>query len=125
MSLDDRRKTDRHSLPLEMEFWVDSTRHRGRIEDLGEGGAYVYTGLQWPSGKTIEFSFVLPGSSEPIRGSGTVVWTEYMGFGLRFDTLDEETRQRIRDAVGDPVDSDRRGSGFDQRLRAACGGQSS
>lgn len=118
---DDRRNTQRQSLPIEFEFWVDSTRHCARIEDLSEGGAYVYTGLQWPNGKSIEFSFRLPGSPDPIRGSGTVVWTEYMGFGVRFDDLDDDARQRILAVVGEATPSDRRGS-FEQRLQTACGG---
>lgn len=121
MSHDDRRETLRQSLPIEIEFWVDSTRHRGRIEDLSEGGAYVYTGLQWPDGKKIEFSFTLPGAPEPITGNGTVVWTEYMGFGIRFDSLDDDARGRILAVVGESADPDRRGSAFERRLLAASG----
>lgn len=122
MQPDDRRKTDRQSLPIEIEFWCDSTRHRGRIEDLSEGGAYVYTGLNWPSGKTIEFAFSIPGSEKPIRGTGTLVWSEYMGFGLRFDSLDDEARRMLRELVGAQPMTDRRGSGLDERLRIASGG---
>ena len=122
MSSGDRRTTERQSLPIEIEFWCDSTRHRGRIEDLSEGGAYVYTGLNWPSGKTIEFSFSIPGADAPITGTGTLVWSEFMGFGLRFDSLDDAARRSIHEVVGaQPAAADRRGSDFAQRLEAASG----
>ena len=122
MTTDDRRTAERHTLPIEMEFWCDETRHRARIEDLSEGGAYVYTGLNWPQGKTIEFSFVIPGDDAPVTGTGTVVWTEYMGFGVRFDTVAGDGRERIRDLVGTQQVLDRRGAGFAEKLRAASGG---
>ena len=96
----DRRTSTRFSRPIDIEFWCDATRHRARLEDLGEGGFYVYTGLNWPAGQSIEFAFSLPDdSSEPIRGTGTVVWAEYMGFGVRFDSIDEASKKRIRDML--------------------------
>lgn len=101
MSQDNRRQSDRQNLPIEFEFWCDDTRHRGRLEDLSEGGAYVYTGLDWPAGTPIGFSFALPDEDPaPITGNGTVVWTEYMGFGIRFEMLDEATKKRIRAVIG-------------------------
>lgn len=118
---DERRETERQNLPLEMEFWCDSTRHRGRIEDLSVGGAYVYSMHSWPVGQEISFSFTLPGSDEPIEGAGTLVWSEYMGFGVRFDSLDDAARQRIREVVGTQPLFERRGTAFQERMRAASG----
>lgn len=92
----DRRSSPRMQWPLEIEFWCEGTHHTGRIEDLSEGGIYIYTGQHWPASNKIEFRFFLPdGWETPIRGEGNVAWTEPMGFGLRFEQLDHQHRDRI------------------------------
>ena len=100
MSAEERRTSGRHAFPIEIEFWCDATHHKGRIEDLSVGGLYIYTGLNWPVGTPIAFTFTLPNSPKLVLGTGTVAWTEQMGFGIRFDALDEESKNHIRDLVG-------------------------
>jgi hypothetical protein len=93
----DRRENPRISMPLEIEFWCEGTCHRGRVEDLSEGGVYIYTGLVWPSTRTLEFRFHLPDDPEvPIRGRGMIVWTEPMGFGVQFNGLSPANLSRIK-----------------------------
>lgn len=106
MTATDRRGTDRRPQPIDIEYWCDGTRHQGRIQDLSEGGLYVYTGLSWPARKAIEFRFLLPdGSQAPIEGHGTVVWWEPMGFGVRFDRLAAGDRERLRRFVDELPES--------------------
>ena len=97
---EERRESDRHSIPTEIEFWCDATHHRGRIEDLSEGGVYIFTGLSWPAGTEMAFAFVLPdGTADRVIGTGTVAWSEQTGIGVRFDSLDDTARARIRALV--------------------------
>ena len=91
----DRRETGRYVVPIEIEFWCDATHHRGRIEDLSETGLYIYTGLGWPPGTEIAFTFTLPNSPKLVIATGTVAWTEQMGIGVRFDSLDDESRAKL------------------------------
>ena len=104
MTDQDRRQTGRFIHPIEIEFWCDATHHKGRVEDLSEGGLYIYTGLGWPPGTELAFNFHLPNSPKLVLGTATVAWTEQHGFGVRFDALDEESRGHIRSLVG--VDSE-------------------
>ena len=61
---------------------------------------YIHTGISWPAETVITFRFQLPDGSEiPIEGSGTVVWTERMGFGVRLDQLATSDRDRIKGFV--------------------------
>ena len=118
--MNDRRDSSRLTKPIEIEFWCDATHHRGRIEDLSEGGFYVYTVLDWPVGQSLEFSFPLHDESdEPIRGTGTLVWTEYLGFGVRFESIDDDAKRRIRALLETAPSCDRRGQSLDERLAAA------
>lgn len=101
MNEHDRRVRRRVVVPIEIEFWCDATHHKGRIEDISEGGFYIYTGLGWPPGTELAFTFTLPNSPKLVIGTATVVWTEQMGFGVRFDAIDDEALANIRALVGD------------------------
>ena len=88
---------NRIARPIEVEFLCNGTRHEGRIEDLSEGGMYIYTGLSWHLSTDIELQFELPdGDSTPIQGRGTIVWTDSMGFGVSLAGLDAIGRERLR-----------------------------
>ena len=93
------RQTDRCAVPIEIVFWCDATHHKGRIEDLSETGLYIYTGLGWPPETEMAFTFTLPNSPKLVIATGTVVWSEQMGMGVRFDSLDDESRANIRALV--------------------------
>ena len=99
MSENERRGTGRYVVPIEIEFWCDATHHQGRIEDLSEGGLYIYTGLNWPPGTELAFTFKLPNTDKLVLGTGTVAWTEQMGIGVSIDALDDESKAHIRNLV--------------------------
>lgn len=101
MNESNRRESKRLAIPIEIQFWCDATHHQGRIEDLSEGGLYIFTGLRWPPGTELAFTFNLPNSPKLVIGTATVMWTEQMGFGVRFDAIDDESLTSIRALIAE------------------------
>ncbi len=87
---------------LEVQFWHDSPPTAAFVEDISETGMFVDTNQPLPKGSNVEFSFQIPGidPETPLRGAGTVVWSDPTGMGVRFSDLSETDRQRIRFFVG-------------------------
>lgn len=72
---------------------------RARLEDLSETGMFIETSHPLEIGAELDFSLVLPGQASdlPIRGKGTVAWSDQaVGVGVRFTELSEEDRERLK-----------------------------
>ncbi|MDH3745839.1 MAG: PilZ domain-containing protein [Acidobacteriota bacterium] len=97
----ERRMAVRVPRAVEIEFWIEGTSQKGRVEDLSETGLFVSTTHFYEQGNPIRFRFELPDGqeSEPIEGEGTVVWTEQIGFAIQFEDLDPETTERLRSFI--------------------------
>lgn len=98
MNDSERRAARRASRPIDVTFSCDGATHQGRIEDLSETGAFISAGHFWPTHIHVKLEFTLPDarSSDPIHANGTVVWAEQIGFGVRFDGLEQAVCDRIR-----------------------------
>ena len=83
------------------EFEVNGHRAKGRIRNVGEGGAFVGTASIPEQGESVDLNFRAPGGEE-VRFSGLVWWTTddccgtrhaAPGFGIRLLDGDDEFRR--------------------------------
>ena len=96
---EDHRDFVRIGSILEIEYWHDAapTPIRARLEDLGEGGAFVDTSIPIPEGSEIEFRLQLPQEKEPLVGKALVRWLQpTVGMGIEFQGLSDADRERIK-----------------------------
>ena len=99
MSGAERRTAVRVVRPMEIQYASNCPPISARIEDISESGAFVDTKQPLEQGSTVQFRFFLPDDTPDvaIQGRGRVVWTEPMvGFGLEFQDLPAEVRERIK-----------------------------
>lgn len=91
-----RREHSRFSVDLDVTVTSDHNFYAGFVENMSVGGIFIATHQLKPVGERIEFSVHLPGSEEPIRGSGEVRWVRVYseasnvppGMGIKFDQID-------------------------------------
>jgi len=96
---EDHRDFVRIGSVLEIEFWHDAepTPTRARLEDLGEGGAFVDTSNPIPEGQEIQFRLHLPQEEKAVIGKAVVRWLQpTVGMGIEFLGLSEADRERIK-----------------------------
>lgn len=96
---EDHRDHVRIGSILEIEYWHDAAPApvRARLEDLGEGGAFVDTANPIAEGAEIDFRLHLPAEKEPITGKAVVRWLQpTVGMGIEFLGLSEPERDRIK-----------------------------
>ena len=100
-----RRAYDRFSVELDVSVSSDHNFYAGFVENMSVGGLFIATHQLKPIGENVEFSMTLPGSDEPIRGSGEVRWQRLYsetsnvppGMGIRFHALDSASLARIEE----------------------------
>jgi uncharacterized protein (TIGR02266 family) len=98
-----RRVHSRHDIELEVTLESESNFYMGLTENLSAGGLFIATHTLRPLGTSVEVSFRLPGSAEPVTVVGTVRWVrEYSdtsdtgpGLGVRFDDIAPQTTELI------------------------------
>ncbi len=103
----ERRAAVRVPRAIEIEFWIDGTEQKGRVEDLSETGLFVSSTHRYAVGSAVRFRFFLPEEIDalPIEGDGTVVWTEQIGFAVEFGELDDDNADRLRAFIDTEVAS--------------------
>lgn len=70
---------------------------RARVEDLGEGGAFIDTMNPYAVDEEFEFRLTLDDGHDPIAGKATVKWQQpAVGMGVEFLDLGKEERERIK-----------------------------
>jgi hypothetical protein len=91
----ERRRHRRLRIPVECQVPGESGVRRSRIGDLALGGCFVETPLTFVVGTPL--TLVLgPNAAGLPSLSGTVVGVQPgIGFSVRFDPLDEDTRARL------------------------------
>ncbi|MFQ5525801.1 MAG: PilZ domain-containing protein [Thermoanaerobaculia bacterium] len=95
---DERRRSVRIKKALEIIYSSSSPPIHARLEDLSETGMFVETSHPLEQGAMIEFTLVLPDEnmSTPVKGKGEVSWTDQVGAGVRFTSISDEDRERIK-----------------------------
>ena len=72
-------------------------------ENFNEGGMFIQTGKKHAPGTPVRMEFTLPGSPDPVRVTGKVVWVRESspgadgppGIGVQFDALPPATKDQI------------------------------
>src|SRR5215510_7669379 len=91
-----RREHDRFGVELDVTVSSEHNFYAGFVENMSVGGIFIATHQLKPVGERLEFSVHLPGTEEPIRGSGVVRWVRVYseasnvppGMGIKFDPLE-------------------------------------
>lgn len=98
----EKRSQPRHAVRLEVNYRCGDTYLFSRSSNLSEMGIFLTTPTPLGRGTRIELDFPDPGTAEPIRVLGEVVWTLQAGpgiepgMGVRFIDPSPETRSRVR-----------------------------
>lgn len=98
-----RREHSRFRVQLDVTVTSDHNFYAGFAENMSVGGVFIATHQIKAAGDRIDFSLVLPGSDQPIRGSGVVRWVRLYsessdappGMGIRFESLERGAQERI------------------------------
>jgi uncharacterized protein (TIGR02266 family) len=96
-------KRQTHRLPLAMEVTYESGDEfmSSFLSDIGGGGVFIGTHDPLEPGTTLRLCFHIPGFTDSLMVSGTVVWVRGLetgykpGMGVRFDEMEPEDRERL------------------------------
>ena len=104
---DERRRTTRAALHVEVDWASDSNFYTGFSEDISEGGLFVATYQLAEEGTTLAITLELP-NGEQIETEGVVRWLRSPrdpneatkpGMGIEFLGLTEDCKDAIREFV--------------------------
>lgn len=100
-----RRVHSRYRVRLDVTVTSDHNFYAGFAENMSVGGLFIATHQIKSVGDRIDFSLLLPGSREPLRGVGVVRWVRLYsessdvppGMGIRFEALERGAQRRIEE----------------------------
>lgn len=98
----EKRRLPRHPIRMDVNYRCGDTYLFSRSSNLSEMGIFLTTPTPLTRGTRIELTFADPGSTEPIRLAGEVVWTVGAaeggepGMGIRFIDPEAGARARIK-----------------------------
>jgi uncharacterized protein (TIGR02266 family) len=100
-----RREHSRYRVRLDVTVTSDHNFYAGFAENMSVGGLFIATHQIKSVGDRIDFSLLLPGSREPLRGVGVVRWVRLYsessdvppGMGIRFEALERGAQKRIEE----------------------------
>lgn len=101
----ERRRSARTPVVVRIEYGTVDALFSEFTRDVNQGGVFVATESPLALEERVHLQFRLPGSDEPIRGTGRVVWTrdsgesEPAGMGIHFEELEPSARARIDELV--------------------------
>jgi hypothetical protein len=80
----DQRKQPRTPCSIITEYTVANRLHKGTMENISPGGAYIANRPLFPVNEEISQSFFIPNFEIPIRSKSEIIWVGSNGFGVRF-----------------------------------------
>lgn len=101
----ERRRSYRAPFVVRVDYGTVDAFFSEFTTDVNEGGLFIETDTPQPPGTLVMLQFRIPGSAQPIKVRGRVVWTsfdrpsELPGMGIEFEHLDARARARINDVV--------------------------
>ncbi|NOY54060.1 MAG: hypothetical protein GXP58_10670 [Deltaproteobacteria bacterium] len=108
----EKRTSLRLPLSIHVAYWVHQQERQEvyQVEsvNIGAGGIFIRTELPLGIGTEVHLEFTLPGSREPIRIQGKVVWSggistkgadKIQGKGIEFTACDDRIRKQLLDYI--------------------------
>ena len=101
----ERRRSDRAEVLVRVDYRTVDELFSDFARNVNEGGLFVETESPLAIDTPVSVQFKIPGSDEPVSGSGRVVRTqsdaatETPGMAIEFDELNTESRRRINELV--------------------------
>lgn len=102
----ENRRTERTALVVRVDYSTVDSFFSEFTTNINEGGLFIETDSPSPLGTSVLVQFQLPGSDDPLKLEGRVVWAsppegsaEGPGMGIEFENLDESARRRINDVA--------------------------
>ena len=101
----ERRRSDRAEVLVRVDYQTVDELFSDFARNVNEGGLFVETESPLAIDTPVSVQFKIPGSDEPVSGSGRVVRTqsdpatETPGMAIEFDELNTESRRRINELV--------------------------
>ena len=69
--------------------------HSGTAGNLSAGGALIRAPVPFSVGQEVTMDFTLPGSDQPCRMTGKVIWTHQMAAGVEFTSASKDLEDLI------------------------------
>jgi uncharacterized protein (TIGR02266 family) len=101
----ERRRSKRAPVVVRIDYSTVDALFSDFSRDINEGGLFIETDQAHELDARVMLQFRLPGSEEPIKARGRVVWIqppggdEAPGIGVLFEELDESARSAINRIV--------------------------
>ncbi|HVP31112.1 MAG TPA: TIGR02266 family protein [Myxococcota bacterium] len=101
----DKRRSSRERLVVRVDYSTVDAFFSEFTANINEGGLFIETDSPAPVGTQVLLKFQLPGTEEPLKVSGRVIWTtpgsrgEVPGMGIEFEDLDPSARDRVNAVV--------------------------
>jgi uncharacterized protein (TIGR02266 family) len=109
---DERRHSSRVPFAIKVAYWVnDQKREEAYIVEavnISEGGIFLKTDLPLGIGTDVHLELSIPGSPEPLRLRGQVVWSgeeiagegkRVIGKGIQFNQCDDLSREKLTEFI--------------------------
>ena len=87
----DQRKQPRAPCSIITEYTVANRLHKGTMENISPGGAYIANQPLFPVSEEISQSFFIPNFEIPIRSMSKIIWVGSNGFGVQFERFIGQT----------------------------------
>lgn len=87
----DQRKQPRAPCSIITEYTVANRLHKGTMENISPGGAYIANQPLFPVSEEISQSFFIPNFEIPIRSMSKIIWIGSNGFGVQFKRFISQT----------------------------------
>lgn len=94
--VNERRAEARRDCLMSLEYLIDGRSFEGFILDINAFGIFVESDGRFPTDKTVQLRFSLPGFSTQLDLSGRIVWSGAYGFGVKFESLEQDKIKMIQ-----------------------------
>ena len=94
--VNERRADARRDCLMNLEYRIDGRSFEGFILDINAFGIFVESDGRFPTDKSIQLRFSLPGFPTQLNLSGRIVWSGAHGFGVKFESLKRDQIKMIQ-----------------------------
>ena len=91
-----RRLHPRSACHLTVGYTTGDQVYEDIIKNISRGGAFIETRTPFSVGEKLAMTFSASRDAEPVKISGSIVWTGSLGVGVRFDGPKQDIEALIR-----------------------------